>query len=91
MLMAIHPELVHLERGEPGFTGDLEAAIGTFFEAFPNGVIWGNTNNGQGYDLVLLGQVGDQPIRINVDAVQEKLNGSPVDWMEHVSDEQYRR
>jgi quercetin dioxygenase-like cupin family protein len=24
-------------------------------------------------------------------AVQEKLNGSPVSWMEHVSDEQYRR
>src|SRR4051795_1730432 len=24
-------------------------------------------------------------------AVQERLNGSPVDWMEHVSDEQYRR
>jgi len=23
-------------------------------------------------------------------AVQEKLNGSPVEWMEHVSDEQYR-
>ena len=23
-------------------------------------------------------------------AIQEKLNGSPVDWMEHVSDEQYR-
>jgi quercetin dioxygenase-like cupin family protein len=24
-------------------------------------------------------------------AIQEKLNGSPVTWMEHVSDEQYRR
>lgn len=24
-------------------------------------------------------------------AVQEKLNGSPVDWMEHVTDEQYHR
>lgn len=23
-------------------------------------------------------------------AVQEKLNGSPVDWMEHVTDQQYR-
>jgi hypothetical protein len=22
-------------------------------------------------------------------AVQEALNGSPVDWMEHVTDEQY--
>ena len=24
-------------------------------------------------------------------AIQEKLNGSPVDWMEHVTDEQCRR
>ena len=24
-------------------------------------------------------------------AVQEKLNGSPVEWMEHVSDEQYKK
>lgn len=24
-------------------------------------------------------------------AVQEKLNGSPVTWLEHVSDEQYRK
>jgi quercetin dioxygenase-like cupin family protein len=23
-------------------------------------------------------------------AIQEALNGKPVDWMEHVSDEQYR-
>ena len=23
-------------------------------------------------------------------AIQEKLNGSPVDWMEHVTDEQYK-
>jgi creatinine amidohydrolase len=44
MLMAIHPELVHLERGEPGFTGDLEAAVGKFFQdgvhaLSPNGII----------------------------------------------------
>jgi len=33
MLMAIHPELVHLERGEAGYTGDLEAAIEAMFGA----------------------------------------------------------
>ncbi|HUK33540.1 MAG TPA: fused MFS/spermidine synthase, partial [Vicinamibacterales bacterium] len=55
-------------------TAAVKSEIGTFFEAFPNGVIWGNTNNGQGYDLVLLGQVGDQPIRINVDQIQARLN-----------------
>jgi creatinine amidohydrolase len=32
MLMAIHPELVHLERGEPGYTGDPQAAIGAIFD-----------------------------------------------------------
>src|SRR5438477_2469140 len=37
-------------------TEAVKSEIGTFFEAFPNGVLWGNTNNGQGYDLVLLGQ-----------------------------------
>jgi creatinine amidohydrolase len=31
MLMAIHPELVHLERGEPGYTGDPQAVIGAIF------------------------------------------------------------
>jgi creatinine amidohydrolase len=31
MLIAIDPDLVHLDRGEPGYTGDLEAAIGAIF------------------------------------------------------------
>jgi creatinine amidohydrolase len=31
MLMAIHPDLVHAERGEPGYTGDPEGAIGAIF------------------------------------------------------------
>jgi creatinine amidohydrolase len=31
MLMSIHPELVHLDRGEPGYTGDMEAAVGAIF------------------------------------------------------------
>ena len=52
-------------------TAAVKSEIGTFFEVFPNGVIWGNTNNGQGYDLVLMGQV--DPIRINVDAIQARL------------------
>lgn len=44
MLMSIHPELVHLERGEPGYTGDMQAAVGAIFGSgvhalSPNGVI----------------------------------------------------
>ena len=31
MLIAIHPELVHSDRGEPGYTGDPQAAVGTIF------------------------------------------------------------
>ena len=52
-------------------TEAVKSEIGTFFEAFPNGVIWGNTNNGQGYDLVVMGQV--EPTKIDLDAMQAKL------------------
>ncbi|MEO7191506.1 MAG: fused MFS/spermidine synthase [Vicinamibacterales bacterium] len=50
----------------------VKSEIGTFMEAFPNSVVWGNTNNGQGYDLVLMGQL--EPIRIDVDALQAKID-----------------
>jgi creatinine amidohydrolase len=33
MLMAIHPELVHRDRGEAGYTGDPQAAVGAMFGA----------------------------------------------------------
>src|SRR5205807_1958110 len=49
----------------------VKSEIATFFEAFPNGIVWGNTNNGQGYDLVLLGQA--QPTRIDVERIQARL------------------
>ena len=52
-------------------TKAVKSEIATFMEAFPNGVVWGNTNNGAGYDLVLLGQVDDT--KIHVDAIQAKL------------------
>jgi spermidine synthase len=49
----------------------VKSEVATFFEAFPNGVVWGNTNNGQGYDLVLMGQV--EPVKINLDEMEAKL------------------
>ena len=52
-------------------TAAVKSEIGTFFNAFPNAVVWGNTNNGQGYDLVLMGQV--EPIKIDLDAMDAKL------------------
>ena len=38
-------------------TAAVKSEIATFMEAFPNGVVWGNTQDGRGYDLVLMGQV----------------------------------
>jgi len=50
----------------------VKSEIGTFLEAFPNGAVFANTINGQGYDLVLFGQLEDG--KIDVDAVQARLN-----------------
>ena len=52
-------------------TEAVKSEIGTFLEAFPNGIVFGNTNEGKGYDLVLLGQV--ETTKIDVDAIQAKL------------------
>jgi spermidine synthase len=49
----------------------VKSEIGTFLEAFPNGAVFANTVNGQGYDLVLFGQL--EGGKINVDAVQARL------------------
>jgi spermidine synthase len=49
----------------------VKSEVATFFEAFPNGTVWGNTVHGQGYDVVLLGQV--EPSRIDVDAMEGLL------------------
>ena len=44
----------------------VKSAIATFFEAFPKGIVFGNTYNGAGYDLVLLGQADPAPLDIDV-------------------------
>jgi spermidine synthase len=49
----------------------VKSEVATFFQAFPNGVVFGNTNNGGGYDLVLVGRKG--AMQIDVDAVEAKL------------------
>lgn len=49
----------------------VKSEIATFLDVFPGGVVWGNTNNGAGYDLVLLGQA--EPTRIDVEAMQAHL------------------
>ena len=52
-------------------TEAVKSEIATFMEAFPNGVVWGNTQEGRGYDLVLLGQLTPGPI--NVDEIEQRL------------------
>jgi spermidine synthase len=49
----------------------VKSEIATFFEAFPNGTIWSNDEEGKGYDLVLLGQAGET--KINIDEMLLRL------------------
>lgn len=50
----------------------VKSEVATFLEVFPEGLIFGNTHYGAGYDVVLVGQKTPGPI--NVDAIQERLN-----------------
>jgi spermidine synthase len=50
----------------------VKSEIATFFKVFPNAVVWGNPQEGEGYDLVLVGQA--DPIRIDIDALQRRLD-----------------
>src|SRR5271156_1041929 len=57
----------------PLYESDLatvKSELATFFDVFPNGTVWGNTINGEGYDVVLLGQVA--PLNLNVDALEDR-------------------
>ena len=49
----------------------VKSEIATFLDAFPGGIVFANTSNGLGYDLVLLGQVEPKPI--DVDRVEARL------------------
>jgi spermidine synthase len=53
----------------------VKSEIGTFFEVFPNGVIWGNTHQGRGYDTVLMGTI--EAPHFNVDEWETRLNSAP--------------
>jgi spermidine synthase len=49
----------------------VKSEIATFLEVFPNGMVFGNTHDGKGYDVVLLAQVGTSTI--DVDRIEERL------------------
>ncbi|MGC4084671.1 MAG: fused MFS/spermidine synthase [Vicinamibacterales bacterium] len=57
-------------------TDAVKSEIATFFEAFPKGMIFANTYNGAGDDLVLLGQVDGT--RIDLDEMEARLNRPEV-------------
>jgi spermidine synthase len=50
----------------------VKSEIATFFSVFPDGLIFANSINGEGYDIVLLGEA--DPQQINVDDLQKKLD-----------------
>jgi spermidine synthase len=58
----------------PIYDSDMETIkteLATFFSVFPDGTIWSNNINGEGYDLVLLGRLDSAPI--SVDELQQRL------------------
>jgi spermidine synthase len=61
------------EAGTPA----VKSEIATFLEVFPDGLVFGNTAGGEGYDLVLLGCNG--PTVIDLDRIDERLRGPGTD------------
>lgn len=51
----------------------VKSLFATFFEVFPDGIIWSNDINGQGYDTVLFGFADDQK-HIYIDELNQKFN-----------------
>ncbi len=52
----------------------VKSLVATFFNVFPDGIIWSNDSLGKGYDAVLFGQNGTT--KINVDELQKRLEYS---------------
>jgi len=48
----------------------VRSAVSTFFEVFPNATVWGNTVEGKGHDMVLLGTA--EPLHLNLDEMQTR-------------------
>jgi spermidine synthase len=49
----------------------VKTELATFFSVFPNATVWSNYQDGDGYDLVLLGRLDDSPLE--VDALEKRL------------------
>jgi spermidine synthase len=49
-----------------------KSVIATFFQVFPNGILWSNERERYGYDAILFAEV--EPTVIDVDALQRRLD-----------------
>ena len=49
----------------------VKSEMATFFEVFPNSQVFANLNGSAGYDVVLMGRLGDEPI--NIDSLATRL------------------
>lgn len=49
----------------------IKSELATFFAAFPYGTVWANLRDGEGYDMVFMGQA--ERLQINIDEVQQRL------------------
>jgi spermidine synthase len=66
----------------PLYESNLEttkSVIATFFQVFPNGIVWSNEREGYGYDAILFGQV--EPTVIDVDDLQDRLDHPDYELM----------
>jgi spermidine synthase len=50
----------------------IKSVLATFFKVFPNGIVWSNDSDGNGYDAVLFGTV--EPAKIDVAEWQKRLD-----------------
>ena len=60
----------------------IKSELATFFDVFPNGTLWANDINGEGYDMVALGVNGDAPI--DLDQMSNRFKGGVEDSLREV-------
>ncbi len=53
-------------------TEAVKSEVRTFLEVFPEGLVFGNTHEGAGYDMILVGQATPGPI--DIDEIQARLS-----------------
>ena len=73
MLLYIHPELVHMERAEAGYTGDLQQGIGRMFES---GVKALSENGAIGDPSQASAEHGERYLEVALELVLEQIEAA---------------